>query len=550
MLTSKQKIAGMFKPSSLKTDDYLPWSRGRGSDVWKMICAAITGDLSLIKKMVASDPALATCEYEYLQPIHFAVRENHLQVVQFLLAHGASIANESQDSLIKIATDRDYHDMISFIETELFRQYHIQPEGETVAAAIKSFDKEEVRSLIDKEPSLVHAADQNGNQPIHWAALTRQIDMIDYLLEKGADVNARRPDGARPIDLTNGDYNYRSWYRDLPGTGLQKHEVVVGYLIARGGYCDISVAAKIGYYDRVRELLKEDTGLVNRLPSYVGYYSGLPLRCAAGAGFMEIVKLLLENGANPNEPEPGIAPDGGALHAAIGAKHFDIVKLLLEKGADADAEIESSGNCLFIAEWVKAPKEVIDLIASYSRKTNRFDKGRLKITVEALAEKLDDNPYMELNHLVHDFINEEMREHVELVLRYQPDALKLLNFDQQAWYDHATAKSSGYARWLFERGFSPNRRNWLGITLLHRCAAKGDKEVAAVCLEFGGDINAVETEWSSTPLGWAAKEGNIEMVHWFLQRGADPQLPVDEPWARPIAWALRRGHSAIVRLLE
>jgi ankyrin repeat protein len=550
MSTAQQKIAVMVQPPSLKTEDYVSWSRGRGSAVWKMICAAINGDLSLIKELVADDPALATCEYEYLQPIRFAVRENHLEVVKFLLAHGASIANESQDSLLKIATDRQYHDMISFIETELYRQYHIQPGGEIMEAAIKAFNSQEVRNLIDKDPSLVHAADQRGNQPIHWAALTRQIDLIDYLLERGADIDAQRPDGARPIDLTGGDYHYRSWYRDLPGTGLQKHEVVIGYLIARGAYCDISVAAKIGYYHRVRELLEEDPGLANRLPPHVGYYSGLPLRCAAGAGYMEIVKLLLDNGANPNEPEPGIAPTGGALHAAISGKHFDIVKLLLEKGADADSEVESSGDCLFIAKWVKAPKEIIDLIASYSRKIKPSDESDADLTPETLALKLKDNPHMQTDHLLNDFINGEKRAHIDVMLRFQPELLKLQHFDRQAWYDNATIKSPEFARWLFERGLSPDRRNWLGITLLHRCAAKGDKEVAALCLEFGGDINSVETEWSSTPLGWAAKEGNIEMVHWFLQRGADPQLPIDEPWARPIAWALRRGHSAIVRLLE
>ena len=45
--------------------------------------------------------------------------------------------------------------------------------------------------------------------------MTRQIPMIDELLARGADINARRADGARPIQLTNGDYHYRGW-RDVP----------------------------------------------------------------------------------------------------------------------------------------------------------------------------------------------------------------------------------------------------------------------------------------------------------------------------------------------
>jgi ankyrin repeat protein len=317
-----------------------------------MICASIAGDLETIKTLVARDPNLINCEYEYFTPIRFAVRENQREVIDFLLEKGVSPAYELGDSLVTIACDRGYDKLAAYLESILKDRYHIIPEGKIIAGAIRAFNIGQVQALINKQPSLVHAADERGNQPIHWAVLTRQLDLIDYLLESGADVNAMRPDGAKPLDLTNGDYHYRSWYRDLPPNGLSKHEVLIGYLMARGAYCDISVAAKIGYYDRVKKLLEQDPSLVNRHPSYVDYYSGLPLRCAAGAGHVQVVKLLLQRGANPNEPEPGIAPQGGALHAAIGGKHYEIVKLLLQHGANANAEVESSGNCLFMAKWV------------------------------------------------------------------------------------------------------------------------------------------------------------------------------------------------------
>jgi ankyrin repeat protein len=88
-------------------------------------------------------------------------------------------------------------------------------------------------------------------------------------------------------------------------------------------------------------------------------------------------------------------------------------------------------------------------------------------------------------------------------------------------------------------GLDPNRRNWLGITLLHWCAAKRDTGVADVWLESGADIKVVETEWSSTPLGWAAREGQTEMVSWLLAHGANPDLPQDGRWARPLEWVTR-----------
>ena len=40
------------------------------------------------------------------------------------------------------------------------------------------------------------------------------------------------------------------------------------------------------------------------------------------------------------------------------------------------------------------------------------------------------------------------------------------------------------------------------------------------------------------------------MVEFLLRRGARLSLPDDPPWATPKAWAERRGHHAVVRLLE
>lgn len=147
-------------------------------------------------------------------------------------------------------------------------------------------------------------------------------------------------------------------------------------------------------------------------------------------------------------------------------------------------------------------------------------------------------------------INGEKREHLDLILRYQPAILSSKIIDQPAWWDNSTFQSPEAARWLMERGLNPNRRNWLGITPLHRCAATGDIPMADVLLEFRADINSIETEWSSTPLGWAARHRQKAMAEWLLKKGADPSLPENESWALPVAWAKRRGYEEIVQLMK
>jgi ankyrin repeat protein len=505
-------------PAALRSEDYLPWSRGRGVDVWAMLMAAAEGDLPAVKALAERDIRLVDCEYEYFTPLHFAVREGRSEVVKWLLERVHDPLYGHSDLPVKVLRDRGHVELADYVEGWLRQHYHIVPEGEEMAAAIKGLDEVRVRSLLAARPELVWAADVRGNQPIHWAALTRQIWLIDLLLERGADIGAKRPDGARPIDLTNGDYHYRTWYRDLPAEGMRSGDAVTGYLMAGGAYCDLSVAAKIGYYRRVKELLDEDAGLVNRLPDYITYYSGLPLRNAAAAGHMEVVKLLLDRGAHVNEPEPRIAPFGGALHSAVSGRHYAIVKLLLEKGADVNAMVESSGDVLHMAKVVGAPAEIIELIAA--RATRRDpDIVAYEADPELLSALLRADPQASVEHYLGRLVSENRQSLLELILRFQPDILRRQTMLSAAWWDGNVFASPEQARWLLERGLDPKLRNWLGITMLHRCAAKGLEDIASVLLEFGADIDAVETEWAQTPKGWAVRKGQGAMAEWLAARG-------------------------------
>ncbi len=489
-------------PQVLRSEAWLPWSRGRGVDVWAMLMAAASGDLYAVRALEVRDAGLINCAFEYLTPLHFALRENRLSVVEYLLERTIDPLYGHGDLPVQMVRDRGYTELGDYLEAWFSTHYHIVPGGEEIAAAIKGFDERLVRSLLDARPSLVLAADARGNLPIHWAALTRQLWLIDLLLERGADIEAKRPDGARPINLTNGDYHYRAWYRDLPVTGLRSAEVVTGFLMARGAVCDISVAAKIGYYRRVAELLDADAGLVNRLPDYLGFYNGLPLRNAAGAGHMEVVKLLLDRGANVNEPEPRVAPFGGALHAAVSGRHYAIVRLLLERGADASAMVESSGDVLHMAKVVGAPAEIVELIAA---RVVRRDPDIVAYEEEEAAVAAAGS----------DLALEEVRR-ADAVSYVEYWRKKLLS---AAWWDGSIFASAEQVRWLLERGLEPGLSNWLGITALHRCAAKGLIDIAAVLLEFGASIDAAEAEWGETPKGWAVRKGQVEMAEWLSARG-------------------------------
>jgi hypothetical protein len=78
------------------------------------------------------------------------------------------------------------------------------------------------------------------------------------------------------------------------------------------------------------------------------------------------------------------------------------------------------------------------------------------------------------------------------------------------------------------------------VTLLHDMAHEGDINKARLLLDYGADLNAVDEEYRSTPLGYAARWGHREMVSFLLARGDDPNK-AGAPWATPLAWAQKRA---------
>jgi ankyrin repeat protein len=536
----------MTQPEELKKDEPLTWSAGRGTEVWALFCACIAGDLAAVQRLVSKDPSLVRCHHSYRKPLYFAVRENRLEVAEFLLERDPDpIGLAVNDSLLQISRDRGYTEMERLLETKLAERHGISSRGEPAAAAVRERNLPQLCALLDASPELVHAGDLRSNQPIHWAVMTRQLEFIDELLRRGADLNARRYDGARPIHLTNGDYHYRGW-RDVPDDWPTKPAEVYQHLVSRGATVDLGMACATGNLARVRELLDREPALVNRLSDYDGYYRGCgaPIKNAAASGHLEIVRVLLERGADPNLPEEGIAPRGHALYSAAANGHFEVAKLLLEHGAHPNVEVESSADTLsrVISNGDQKMLELlcahgaarpVHLLAGY----NDFQTAAAVFAANpALANDAD---------ALVNAANGGYEAFVRLMLRYQPDLPQRVSFPGWA----VGGKTRELNELLFQHGLNPSTPDWLGITPLHEFARQDDVEKAAIFLDHGADIHARDEDICSTPLGWAAKFGRKAMVEFLLQRGAKPNLPDDPPWATPLAWATRRGHPEIAELL-
>jgi ankyrin repeat protein len=109
---------------------------------------------------------------------------------------------------------------------------------------------------------------------------------------------------------------------------------------------------------------------------------------------------------------------------------------------------------------------------------------------------------------------------------------------------------------LLRHGVDPNVSRF-GQTALHYVAARhsglsGEDRArfASMLIDHGARLDLRDDLLKSTPLGWASRWGQPELVEVLRHRGAPVSELDAEPWATPIAWARKMKHEAILTLLE
>ncbi|KAM3077065.1 hypothetical protein ACMFMF_004980 [Clarireedia jacksonii] len=84
-------------------------------------------------------------------------------------------------------------------------------------------------------------------------------------------------------------------------------------------------------------------------------------------------------------------------------------------------------------------------------------------------------------------------------------------------------------------------------TPLSWAAIRGHEAVVKLLLERGAKLEAKDRD-SQTPLLWAAQRGHKAVVKLLLERGAKLEAK-DRDSQTPLLWAAQRGHEAVVKLL-
>jgi ankyrin repeat protein len=513
-------------------------------DVYALFVAARDGDVTTVTRLVSRVPSLATVEYNYTPPIHFAVREGHRDITEFLLDRGADPAYRSYpfaESLLTFAEDRGHDDVADLLRSRLSRRFAVAPGTEAIIDAAGKGDLARVEAELARNPALARVSNDTGDTPLHHATRNGHLDVVRALVGAGANIDAVRGDGYRPVHCAL----MPNWF--LPPQPRARAEIV-DLLLSRGARYTIFIAALRGDAQFVQDALARDRSQAN----FEDTCHHRVLSAAVRRGDVALTRLLLEHGADPNLPEEG-APRGLSLWIAVNDRQHELVELLLAHGADPNASVESSGTPMSQAARDNA---LTQLLRAHGGRMPDSDRDRVGRLIE--LGKLDEAE--RLLHANPRWIHDDEAGWGDGILAGpahagRHDVLALLMRlgarvpPVSKWAPYYYFKHEATAAFLLENGMDPNHMNWHRFTLLHHMAAEGELNKARLLLDHRATIDAIDEEYCSTPLGVAARRGQAAIVELLLERGADPSA-AGAPWAAPLAWANRKGHERVADILR
>jgi cytohesin len=381
--------------------------------------------------------------------------------------------------------------------------------GEIHDAAMRG-DSEKVRSILQKDPSLVNLKDEHGWTPLCCASLRGLKTTVIILLANGAKVNDSNTFGWTPLHLTD--------------------SVEIARLLIAAG-ADVNAKDCIFnpplYYANSREIaeLLIAKGAMNNDLADSGHSR---LNTAAMYGRIDIIEHMLVNGADINSRNDfGATP----LHLAAWDSTIETVAYLISHGADVNVATRSGGTPLSSATQSR-------LFTGYHPLNSAFptDVSAKKRIVDFLITRSAEI------HNITEAIAADDVEKVTFFIKKDPGLINHLADFQTALHCAAFWGRRDVALFLLNKGAKIDAYSCQG-TPLHVSSMVGSREVTELLIARGADIDRRD-RYGETPLYRAVKYGCFEMLSAY----DDPRAPMDHAIS-PVKHSKKDDFVDVVKLL-
>jgi len=382
-----------------------------------------------------------------------------------------------------------------------------------LAAAVLAGDAARVRQLVQTNPELRATLDDPmPGASFDGTALLTAVwrgnrDLVEALLEGGADINARS-----------------HWWAG--GFGVLDHDGdLVPFLIARGATIDAHAAARMGRLDKLHELISADPALVHAR----GGDGQTPLHFAAT---VEAAAYLLDHGADIDARDID--------HESTPAQYMvrdrqGVARYLVRRGCRTDILMAAAlGDADLVRQHLDRDAACIRMTVSerYFPKLDPRSGGAIYIWTLGANR----GAHMIASELGHEDVFRLLMERspadlqlavaceqgnesaVGALLAANPDLAKSLSDEERRRLpDAAQSNNLNAVRLMLKSGWPVDARGQHRGTALHWAAFHGSAKMVRELLDHHAPVEVKGDEYDATPLGWALHGS----VHGWNRRTGD-----------------------------
>ena len=249
------------------------------------------------------------------------------------------------------------------------------------------------------------------------------------------------------------------------------------------------------------------------------------LTIAVSIGRPDIMKILLDAGADPNYHPIEGSLEVNLLFIPSDMRSIEVPKLLIESGTDVHFRTSMGITALHAAAEVMDTKKAELLIRHGINVDARTLKGNTPLhMVTGRASTVD---YQ--------------------IETYIPKGIILSPEERKEFEQNLKSAQLKMVSMLLDKGANPNATNKGKLTPLHSAASYGRAQVVRKLITSHASVNLLDGQgW--TPLSWAIASNDIETVQVLLANGASIKKATT-PYSSPLHGAVAKGNFEITKAL-
>ncbi len=380
---------------------------------------------------------------------------------------------------------------------------------------VLAVDAWDIAELLVQKGNLDISTISDFSEELKDFIIRNKVTALEFLLKQGLPINIQDKDGSTPLT-----YACDAESKEVVEMLLKVPSIDIHHVNKRG-WTPLMAACIQGSREIVEILLRAGACITESDPCGA---IALSAACISKTKDRDVVKMLLCHGADPKY----VLPNGNTvLHCACDSSVPEVVKCLIEAGANPHAR-NTAGMTPLMQALIKGNEEIVQLLLSLPH-----------IDVEG-CDNNGNSPLILA-------LSQGSYETVKLLLEYGANVNRLTTQGGTLLLVACEKQDEKLMQLLLDAGADIDQQNKLGGTPLIGACEKKNKELVTLLLERGANIEK-SNKFGGNPLLAAVEVNSLDIVQLLLNKGACPNVQ-NFAGGTPLMGAAERGSYDIVKLL-